>query len=115
MRERAGVGGATLRWCPEVAARVEYRRRTIPAVMDRRELLEYLTAVVRTPAGALHLESELAEAVGFRGGAKEFWMPSKLGCLMLAVRLLGLQSGAIGEGDRRAAGRRVGSVQKVKP
>jgi hypothetical protein len=77
---------------PQFGARVRYLRAEAAngGVMDLQEILEFLTRVKRTPPGEVHADHELAEAIVIRPGFEEIWMPRKLACVGLAVRLLGL-------------------------
>jgi len=86
------IGGWRVSQRPDVAARVDYLRSqaVTAAVIDRREVLEFLTQVMRTPIGEIDENSEMAQGVTISRNVKQIWMPRKLPCIKLLVKLQGL-------------------------
>jgi hypothetical protein len=58
-------------------------------VADRRELLEFLTKVMRTPIGEVTAGSDLCERAKTTAVATEFAMPDKRACVEMLARLQG--------------------------
>jgi len=91
-RRVASAGGHRLLRRKSIAARVQAIQQAGAAgvALDLRAIHEFLTRVVRTPAGHVVPSSDLCARVKqTRHGATDVWMPDKLACLRLSAKLQG--------------------------
>jgi len=80
-----------LRQKPQVKAYMEAVRREtkMEAVMSRQEILEYLTAIIRTPVGELDEFHPLCTSIIRSSGATAKRMPDKIRAIDRLCRMMG--------------------------
>jgi hypothetical protein len=91
-RRVASTGGHRLTRRKSIAARIRAIQQAgaRTAALDLQEIHDFLTRVVRTPAGQILPSSDLCTRVKHtRDGATDVWMPNKLACLRLSAKLQG--------------------------
>jgi hypothetical protein len=91
-RRVASTGGSRLLRRKPIVARIKAIQQAGAAgvALDLREIHDFLTRVVRTPAGDIVPSSDLCTRVKHtRDGTTDVWMPNKLACLRLSAKLQG--------------------------
>jgi hypothetical protein len=91
-RRVASTGGSRLMRRKSIVARIKAFQQAGAAgiALDLREIHDFLTRVVRTPAGDILPSSDLCTRVKHtRDGTTDVWMPNKLACLRLSAKLQG--------------------------
>jgi hypothetical protein len=106
----ASTGGHRLLRRKCVAARIKSIQQVGAAgvALNLQEIHDFLTRVVRTPAGQVVPSSDLCTRIKHtRDGATDVWMPDKLACLRLSAKLQGFLDSA--------SPARTASAQSAKP